>query len=106
MLNQHHREVDFLTVFLAGGRAFFAGVFLLAVLPTIFLMATFFAPVLEAVLEAVFVAVLEVVLLTFSTGALLEAAFFAGAGFASSSGAFCADLRAKPVARLAAPNFT
>ena len=58
MSHAHQREADFLAAFLAGGCALFAGVFLLAVLPTIFLIGTFFAPVLAAVVRAVLLAVL------------------------------------------------
>ena len=57
--HRHQREADFLAAFLAGGCALFAGVFLLAVLPTIFLIGTFFAPVLAAVLTADLAGALE-----------------------------------------------
>ena len=126
MPQANQREADFLAAFLAGGDALFAGVFLLAVLSTIFLIGTFFAADLaavltavlagvleadlvadfDAVLVAVFVAVLLVVLLAFSAGAFLAAAFAAGAALDPTRCPFAKDGLAPLDKRLAAPNFT
>jgi len=122
----NQREADFLAAFLAGGDALFAGAFLLAVLPTIFLIGTFFAAVLAGVLRAVllavlagvfeadlaavlvgvFVAVLLVVLVAFSAGAFLAADFAAGAGLDPTRCPFTKDGLVPLDNRLAAPNFT
>ena len=139
VLHANQREADFLAAFLAGGDALFAGAFLfavlLAVLPTIFLIGTFFTTDLAAVLRAVLADVFETdlaavlvgvfvatlatgfligllaVLVTFSVvafsaGAFLAAAFAAGAGLDPTRCPFTKDGLAPLDKRLAAPNFT
>ena len=130
MPHTNQREADFLAAFLAGGDALFAGAFLLAVLlavlPTIFLLGTFFTADLAAVLRAVlltvlagvfeadlaavlvgvFVAVLLVDLVVFSADTFLAAAFAAGAGLDPTRCPFTKDGLAPLDKRLAAPNFT